>query len=716
MKRSNKDKIENLIEAFSQLTDSNLEEAKATILAAGKDPDAILKKSLGRLRSIKRNSNLRKESNDMGIEKLAFPSLILDKSINEITVSNTKLAEDLILGLQEAYCVLLRKEGIYGIAFKDLSISEEARSLKLGKLLKELAFTMIFQADHAIFKSMINNKNNYLDIKSISAICETGYYIENASCIPIDSESIDFAKELLQHIYDNDKIPIKIALDYFSKRSNLPLLRFEQSEFDLHKVVASALYSSESNLFTKTLYPYQQDGLKWLLYCSINKCGGILADDMGLGKTAQVIALIAGLLERDILANILIVVPSTLLENWRREFLFFAPSIIPFIHHGSQRSGSPKFLSSHKVVITAYSMVINDLYLFNKINWALVILDEASLIKNPDSERRLALAQLSSQTRIAMTGTPVENSLQDLWSIADYVRPGYLGNRTDFLTRYKFTDTHSATTDFSELRASISQIMLRRKKEDVLDSLPEKIDIHQAMEMQISEANLYEQKRQSILGLLEGSNKGTHLAAIIGLRMFTTHPRLMSPELLSKASISELTQESSKFRRMMEILEDIRESDEKVIIFTEFLSMIDVLENRLSAYFGIEILTIDGRIGTNDRQTNIDIFSKQIGFGIIILNPRTAGMGLNITAANHVIHYTRQWNPALEEQASARAYRNGQKRSVNIYYLYYVNTIEEIIDTRLRVKQQLSDDVIAITENEDMDDYLSALNTSPIKQ
>ncbi len=257
--------------------------------------------------------------------------------------------------------------------------------------------------------------------------------------------------------------------------------------------------------------------------------------------------------------------------------------------------------------------------------------------------------------------------------------------------------------------------MLRRKKEDVLDSLPEKIDIHQALQMNENEGSLYNTERESILSKIVTENSANVLTLIQNLRQYTTHPLLLTADSLVTADLITLKQTSSKFSRTIEIIDEIKVRKEKVIIFTEYLQMIDAFRRVLQEHYSLEIFTIDGRVDISERQNRIDQFSANDGFGIMVLNPKTAGMGLNITAANHVIHYTRQWNPALEEQASARSYRNKQSKNVNVYYLYYVNTIEEIIDARLRAKSTLSGEVITVTDNEiSFDEYINSLSKTPI--
>jgi SNF2 family DNA or RNA helicase len=619
----------------------------------------------------------------------------------------------------ELFNLLIYKKDLPSFRYKELIIDKEVLELKLIKSLNDVVFHVEFAEDHASIDCYLSSLilSRPISECDVRYIIENKYLIKDNELIPISSDSIKFAEELFNVLNNENKLSILDALELYSKRERIKYIEFIDKNWSINRIIESGLYSSTSSLFIRDLYDYQLDGLKWLQYCCLNGIGGILGDDMGLGKTAQIIALVSWLIEKDIIDNVLIIVPSTLLENWRREFDFFAPSIVPYLHHGELRTGSIRLLSSKRVVITSYSMIVNDQYLFNKIQWGTVILDEASLIKNPNSERKLSLSSINSKVRIAMTGTPVENSLIDLWSICDFVLPGYLGSIDEFTKKYvkKNLEQIISDSDLTELKKDISFVMLRRKKEDVLDSLPDRIDIHQALQMNYHEGLLYNDLRESILSDMNNMNSENILTLIQNLRQFTTHPLLLTNELGETADLASLRSGSAKFQRTLEILDEIKSRREKVLIFTEYLQMIDSFKKVLNELYSIEVFTIDGRISVAERQATIDCFSSFKGFAVMILNPRTAGMGLNITAANHVIHYTRQWNPALEEQASARSYRNKQDRKVNIYYLYYVDSIEEIIDTRLRIKKQLSGEVITTTDNDlTMSEYINALSKTPI--
>lgn len=644
--------------------------------------------------------------------------VILNKRDKRISFGE-KSKDQIVLTSEELFNLLIYKKGPQAINFEELSIDQEILNLKAIKFQSDIIFILDIKAEFASINCQLNSlfANRTITLNEVRNIVDVNYLIKDGELLPVSKDSIHFAEILLKNINDSDNLRLLFSLELFSKRDSNRFLKFTNQQINIVEILDCELYSGNSSFFIRELYDYQKEGLKWLQYCCLNKIGGILGDDMGLGKTAQIIALVAWIIERNVFKNILIVVPSTLLENWMREFLFFAPSLKPYLHHGTDRTGSIELLSNENIVITSYSMIINDQYLFDKINWGAIILDEASLVKNPNSERRIALSKIDADIKIAMTGTPVENSLLDLWSISDLVLPGYLGTIETFSAKYirKSIEQTLSESDLITLRDDTSFIMLRRKKEDVLDSLPEKIDIHQALQMNESEGLLYNTERESILSKLGTENSANVLTLIQNLRQYTTHPLLLTADSLTAADLITLIQTSSKFSRTIEIIDEIKVRKEKVIIFTEYLQMIDAFKRVLQKHYSLEIFTIDGRVDISERQNRIDQFSATDGFGIMILNPKTAGMGLNITAANHVIHYTRQWNPALEEQASARAYRNKQCKNVNIYYLYYVNTIEELIDSRLRVKRALSGEVITVIDNEiSFDEYINSLSKTPL--
>ncbi|HHS83963.1 MAG TPA: DEAD/DEAH box helicase [Gammaproteobacteria bacterium] len=457
--------------------------------------------------------------------------------------------------------------------------------------------------------------------------------------------------------------------------------------------------------FKGTLYPYQKDGWRWLSFICKQELGGILADEMGLGKTVQIIAALSGP-ERHKLAPSLIVAPSTLLENWRREILKFAPSMKTLVHQGPNRTGMPGTLRDNDIVIASYETVARDGALFDMIDWRVVVLDEAQAIKNPETRRSAAVKRLKRSVAIAVTGTPVENKLRDLWSIVDFVLPGYLGDEADFERRFgNGLDGGSAVEPF------VSPIMLRRRVADVARDLPERIDIPQVLTLDGKEASAYERLREEIL---EQYGKSASLVALTKLRMFCTHPWLTE----NGRAEGDNPLEFCKFRRLIEIVEEIFGNREKVLVFTSYNLMSDMIIKEVNKRFDVYAEAIDGRTPVDQRQITVDRFSKYNGPALLALNPRAAGAGLNITAANHVIHYTLEWNPAVEDQASARAYRRGQDKPVTVHRMFIADTVEEAIDQRLERKRQLSDAAVVGLDGreDDYEDIIRALQLSPVRE
>ncbi|RMH15386.1 MAG: DEAD/DEAH box helicase, partial [Gammaproteobacteria bacterium] len=400
----------------------------------------------------------------------------------------------------------------------------------------------------------------------------------------------------------------------------------------------------------------------------------------------------------------LVIAPATLLENWRRELSRFAPGLSVLVHRGSTRTGFPDDLRTAHTVVTSYETAVRDQYLLGMVNWNIVVLDEAQAIKNPESERSRVVRAIPRRIGLAVTGTPVENRLTDLWSIMDFAIPGLLGTRDEFERTYP-DDTRGA----ARLEPIVSPVMLRRRVSEVAGDLPERIDMTQYLELDEATAERYDRLREQAIG-----EYGDHATfrSLVRLRQLCTHPRIIEGDV----EPGDLASESVKYRRLLEILEEISEQGEKAIIFTSFTRMIDLLVRDLSRRLGILTDCIDGRTPQEDRQPRLDRFASHAGPGVLVLNPRAAGTGLNITAANHVIHYNPEWNPALEDQASARAYRRGQTRPVTVHRLIYARTVEEIMDQRLKRKRELADNAVVGTDAREADllDVMAALRVSPV--
>jgi SNF2 family DNA or RNA helicase len=344
-----------------------------------------------------------------------------------------------------------------------------------------------------------------------------------------------------------------------------------------------------------------------------------------------------------------------------------------------------------------------DISLFRAVKWNVVVLDEAQNIKNPDARRTKRAKELSKRVGIAVTGTPVENRLKDLWSLCDFVLPGHLGTQREF--EHRFPDNE---TGAKELEPLVSAIMLRRRIRDVASDLPSRIDVPVALVLDPSSAAAYEEIR---IDAVSKSTQSPNLAALVYLRMFCAHPWAVNKFRAAPSA----TSCSPKLERCFGILEEIFEANGKVIVFTSFNEAADLLEREIARTFGVPAWKINGDVPVEGRQPIVDQFSEARGGAALVLNPRAAGVGLNITAANHVIHYNLEWNPAVEDQASARAYRRGQKLPVTVHRLFYVDTVEEIINERMSRKRALAEHAVIGTagEGDDISDILGALARSP---
>lgn len=452
-----------------------------------------------------------------------------------------------------------------------------------------------------------------------------------------------------------------------------------------------------------TLYPYQTNGYRWLACMSRNGLGSIIADEMGLGKTIQVICL---LLDRKNHGHGpgLVVVPATLLENWRRELARFAPSLKVRLHRGPKRTGFPDDLRQEDVVLTSYETAVADVSLLRNVSWDLLILDEAQAIKNPTARRTMRLKTLPRQCAIAVTGTPMENHLTDLWSLMDFVVPSLLGTQKDFECRHP--DTMSGATT---LEPVLTPIILRRRVVDVAQDLPPRIDIPQPLELDPESADVYEALRTSA-----ADSEGAALAMLGKLRMFCTHPWLVDQFTHFQTAVDC----SVKLKRLLEIIEEIVTDNGKALVFTSYQESVDLLEREISVAFGIHTDGIDGRTKIEERQPKIDRFSALREPSVLVLNPRAAGTGLNITAANHVIHFNLEWNPAVEDQASARAHRRGQTQTVTVHRLFYVDTVEDVINDRMARKRQMALTAVVGTDGAETEvkDILRALRISPVNR
>lgn len=464
---------------------------------------------------------------------------------------------------------------------------------------------------------------------------------------------------------------------------------------------------------TANLFPYQARGVRWM-WETISHTGGlILADEMGLGKTLQVIALL--LMDPPKAdAPALIVCPTSLIANWAREFTRFAEGMTVMVHRGPHRAGIYRELQKTSVVITTYETMVNDISIFSSFEWSWVICDEAQAIKNPESNRRQSIVTIPRRRAIPMTGTPVENSLLDLWSLADFAIPNLLGSRQEFEAQYP--DTIEAAQELGQLT---DPVILKRRVADVAGDLPERIDIDIPLELDEQLADHYLQVRETTMA--EYPVAGA-LVATLQLQLVCAHPWLrrkgqIDPEGDDAGVVPSNTYPliTPKMERAVALLREAFFNGRKVIVFAIFNRIGDLLREAFSSFPDAYWSAINGSTPQDERQPIIDGFSAHEGPGCLVLNPKAIGAGVNITAATVVIHFTPVWNPALEAQASARAHRRGQTQPVTIYRLFYKDTVEEVMIGRSLWKSELANESIPVSSR-DATDLKRALEIAPRKQ
>lgn len=459
------------------------------------------------------------------------------------------------------------------------------------------------------------------------------------------------------------------------------------------------------------LFPYQARGVRWM-HQTVSRSGGlILADQMGLGKTLQIISLLL-LDPPDVTSPALVICPTSLIANWVREIGKFAPSLSVHVHRGPHRTGVFRGLQRANVVVTTYDTMVNDIAIFSAFEWSWVICDEAQAIKNPDSNRRQEIGTIPRRKAIPMTGTPVENSLLDLWSLVDFCVPGLLGTRSQFETAYP--DTVEAA---KALNAITDPIILRRRVADVAGDLPERIDIDLPIELDDVLARQYREVREETMARYPVAGA---LVATLQLQLFCAHPWLRAKDpsdedgenaAIERADLLPLM--TPKMERLASILSEAFDNDRKVIVFALFNRLGDLFREASAPGNQVFWDAINGSTPQAERQEIIDRFSGHDGPGCLVLNPKAAGAGLNITAATVVVHFTPVWNPALEEQASARAHRRGQTLPVTVYRLFYEDTVERVMLDRSQWKQELGNEITPVSSR-DGEDLRRALTIEPV--
>ncbi len=485
--------------------------------------------------------------------------------------------------------------------------------------------------------------------------------------------------------------------------------------------------------FNGKLRHYQDVGLTWMGNMTKYNFGLCLADDMGLGKTIQIIAFLLYLKEKfpNNPGSVLIICPTSVLFNWHRELNKFAPDLEIVLHHGAKRvkdaSKIPEFLKPHRIYLTSYGTIRNDINFLETINFSGVIIDESQNMKNYASKQTKAINRLKSQFRICLSGTPIENRLLELWSLFNFLNPGLLGSRKEFQEKYSLPIERFQNKDaIKNLQLIISPFILRRIKTDkkVINDLPKKNEIKLYLELNEKQIKLYQELVENTLRDIDQPSvdkkrkRGLILGLLVKLKQICNHPyqylKIKLSQIKKEEELKEIISLSPKMERLLEMTEEVISNGEKVLIFTQFTQMGTILHKTLEFKHKSKVLYLHGGVPEKKRRVIVDEFQSEdkTSPSILILSLKAGGTGLNLTQGTTVIHFDRWWNPAVEDQATDRAYRIGQKSVVNVFKFIMHGTIEEKIDILLEEKRELANKIVLSTG----ESWISDLNTEKLKE
>lgn len=529
------------------------------------------------------------------------------------------------------------------------------------------------------------------------------YIYLNEQWIRVDENIKRFldARNEIEHFVEEDrqlsKKTVRRILDIYD---NLERIDYQENIIELKEEIYNPLRAyNVPDCFNGKLDIYQIEGYNFLRLQKEMHRGSLMADDMGMGKTVQVIALMSYLLEQEEFCPLLLVVPTALVDNWISELNKFLPSLNGiYVHRGSLRIKNPNYIKTQYLTITTYETLARDQVQLGKVEWSYIICDETQKIKNFNTLAANAVKGMNARYRIAMTGTPIENNLGELWSIIDFIQPGLLGSYKNFSAMYE--KPLSGTSENLELKQDlidrIKPFFIRRTKKDILSEvLPQKQEF-------VIKVHMSELQKQYYIDVIDSvkensEKKGQHLAGLQKLIEICSHPAIYNTQEM--LSTRDMVMQSPKLEKTLEILESISKKGEKAIIFTRYHKMQAILRKVIFEVFRVDAKIING--SNNSKKLEIiDRFQNKSGFNVIILSPKAAGVGLNIVGANHVIHYTREWNPAVENQATDRVYRRGQEKEVSVYYPIVCDdsfvTVEEKLDDLMQRKKSLMEDIIIV--------------------
>ncbi|MBR8830480.1 MAG: RNA polymerase-associated protein RapA [Chroococcopsis gigantea SAG 12.99] len=548
----------------------------------------------------------------------------------------------------------------------------------------------------------------------------------NGQWLMLQPADVRAAQAILSNKIDPLNLSVEDALRLSSDGHNviakLPVVKFEAS--GILRELINAINNNEAiqliqqpKTFNGELRPYQIKGVSWLSFLEKWGLGACLADDMGLGKTLQLIALLLVLKEQDMLTGpVLVVCPTSVVNNWEREVRKFAPGLSITVHHGEKRAKGKAFskaIEKKDLVITSYSLVFRDANTLEAIDWRGVVLDEAQNIKNSAAKQSQSVRKLKAGFKIALTGTPVENRLSELWSILDFLNPEFLGNATFFQRRFAIPiEKYGDKESLNSLRSLVRPFILRRLKTDktIIQDLPDKQEMNVFCGLSAEQAQIYQKLVEDSLVQIDSSDgiqrHGLILTLLMQLKQVCNHPgHFLKEKVLNSAN------RSGKLLRLQEMLEELVEEGARALIFTQFAEWGKLLQPYLTKTLDREVIFLYGSTPQKERVKMVDRFqSDPNGPPIFILSLKAGGTGLNLTRANHVFHVDRWWNPAVENQATDRAFRIGQKQNVQVHKFISTGTLEEKINDIIESKKQLADQTIDAGEN-----WLTQLDTNQLR-
>lgn len=486
----------------------------------------------------------------------------------------------------------------------------------------------------------------------------------------------------------------------------------------------NALFEKDGNIpdlpqpesFVGELRPYQRRGVSWMHFLVERGLGPCLADDMGLGKTIELTSMLLNMKEQQTLTGpVLLICPMSVVGNWQHELKRFAPSLKALVHHGAGRLSGDAFreeAQKHDMVISTYALTARDRELFESVEWLGVVLDEAQNIKNASTKQAQAARALKAGFRAALTGTPVENRLTELWSIMEFLNPGYLGSADAFRKNFALPiERGNDAASKAQLRTLVQPFILRRVKSDptIISDLPEKQEMKVYCSLVPEQAQLYEAVVQEVLQAIESSQgiqrKGLVLASLTKLKQICNHPAHFLGDH------SALSNRSGKLARLQEMLEEVLAADDRALVFTQYAEWGKELQIYLREHLGKDVIYLHGGTPRHVRDRLVNRFQNdRRGPPVFLLSLKAGGIGLNLTRASHVFHYDRWWNPAVEQQATDRAFRIGQTKNVQVHKLISSGTLEERIDEMIESKRQLADQIVGTGES-----WLTELSANELK-